>query len=208
MKNFQKNIYNIQRDERMIKIGLMGAPGCGKSTLAAYVYAMLKDEGIDGELVTEYIREHVNKNKKVPSITFQSIVYERQMEKEKILPESLEFFVTDSPHILSYIYASLYIDYNDIDQRELLSDLYAKFLSTSREAYDLVYVLDHNHPPKMDDGVRYQTSKEMKILKKCIPNFLDMHKVRYRILDKDMSTKDRAKRVVKDVKKLLNKNVK
>ena len=29
-----------------------------------------------------------------------------------------------------------------------------------------------------------------------------------RILDKDMSTKDRAKRIVKDVKKLLNKNVK
>lgn len=40
----------------MIKIGLLGAPGCGKSTLAAYVFAMLKDEGIDGELVTEYIR--------------------------------------------------------------------------------------------------------------------------------------------------------
>ena len=89
----------------MVKIALLGAPGCGKSTLAAYVYAMLKDDGIDGELVTEYIREHVNKHKRVPSITFQSIVYERQMEKEKILPENLDFFVTDSPHILSYIYA-------------------------------------------------------------------------------------------------------
>lgn len=192
----------------MVKIALLGAPGCGKSTLAAYVYAMLKDDGIDGELVTEYIREHVNKHKRVPSITFQSIVYERQMEKEKILPESLDFFVTDSPHILSYIYASLYIDYNDIDQRELLSDLYAKFLANSRDSYDLVYVLDHNYPPKMDDGVRYQTGKEMKILKKGIPNFLDMHKVNYRILDKDMSTKHRAKRIVKDVKKLLKKNVK
>ena len=125
----------------MVKIALLGAPGCGKSTLAAYVYAMLKDDGIDGELVTEYIREHVNKHKRVPSITFQSIVYERQMEKEKILPENLDFFVTDSPHILSYIYASLYIDYNDIDQRELLSDLYAKFLANSRDSYDLVYVL-------------------------------------------------------------------
>ena len=62
---------------------ISGPSGCGKSTLAAYVYAMLKDDGIDGELVTEYIREHVNKHKRVPSITFQSIVYERQMEKEK-----------------------------------------------------------------------------------------------------------------------------
>lgn len=192
----------------MIKIGLMGAPGSGKSTLAAYVYAMLKDDGIDGELVTEYIREHVNKHKKVPSITFQSIVYERQVEKEKILPENLNFFVTDSPHILSYIYASLYIDYKDADQVELLGDLYLKFLRESKDAYDLLYVLEHNHPPKMDDGVRYQTSKEMKILKKGIPNFLDMHKVKYRVLDKDTSTKARAERIVKDVKKLLNKNVK
>jgi nicotinamide riboside kinase len=192
----------------MVRIALLGAPGCGKSTLAAYVYAMLKDEGLDGDLVQEYIREHINKHKQVPSITFQSVVYERQLEKEKILPENLDFFVTDSPHILSYIYASLYIDYNDKDQVELLGDLYLKFLRQSRMAYDLVYVLDHNHPPKMDDGVRYQTSKEMKILKKGIPNFLDMHKVNYRVMDKNMTTKERAKKIVKDVKKLLNKNVK
>ena len=190
----------------MVRIALLGAPGCGKSTLAAYVYAMLKDEGLDGDLVQEYIREHINKHKQVPSITFQSVVYERQLEKEKILPEGLDFFVTDSPHILSYIYASLYINYNDSDQLELLGDLYMKFLRESRTAYDLVYVLEHNHKPKMDDGVRYQTSKEMKILKKGIPNFLDMHKVNYRVMDKNLSTKERAKKIVKDVKKLLKKN--
>lgn len=190
----------------MVKIALMGAPGCGKSTLAAYVYAMLKDEGIDGDLVQEYIREHVNKHGRVPSITFQSIVYERQMEKERILPKNLDFFVTDSPHILSYIYAALYINYEDQDQRELLSDLYSKFLSNSRDAYDLVYVLEHNHAPKMDDGVRYQTSKEMKVLKKGIPTFLDLHKVNYRVMDSKMSTLERAKKIVKDVKKIMKKN--
>ncbi len=192
----------------MIKIGLIGAPGSGKSTLAAYVYAMLKDEGLEGELVTEYIREYMNKHKKVPSITFQSVIYERQLEKEKILPKHLDFFVTDSPHILSYIYAGLYIDYNDNDQIELLNDLYMKFLRNSRTAYDLVYVLEHNHIPNMDDGVRYQTSKEMKTLKKYIPIFLDMHQVEYSLLDKEVSTKDRATKVVKDIKELLEKNVK
>ncbi len=190
----------------MVRIALLGAPGCGKSTLAAYVYAMLKDEGLDGDLVQEYIREHINKHKKVPSITFQSIVYERQLEKEKILPTDLDFFVTDSPHILSYIYASMYIDYNNIDQVELLGDLYMKFLRESRTAYDLVYVLEHNHEPKMDDGVRYQTEDEMRVLKKGIPHFLEMHKVNYRVMDKNLSTKKRAKKIVKDVKKMLKKN--
>lgn len=186
----------------MIKIGLIGAPGCGKSTLAAYVFAMLKDRGIDGELVNEYIREHVNKHKRVPSITFQSVIYERQLEKEKIIPPNLEFMVTDSPHILSYIFASLYIDYNDPDQVELLGDLYLKFLRQSRDAYDLIYVLDHNHPPKMDDGVRYQTDEEMDLLKQTIPAFLDMHKMSYRYMGSDVPTKKRAKRIVKDVLKL------
>lgn len=190
----------------MIKIALLGAPGTGKSTVAAYVYALLKDEGLDGDLVQEYIREHINRHKKVPSITFQNIVYERQLEKENILPEGLDFFVTDSPHILSYIYAAMYINYDDIDQVELLGDLYLKFLRESRKAYDLVYVLEHNHRPKMDDGVRYQTKDEMRVLKKGIPHFLDLHKVNYRVMDKGLSSKNRAKQIVKDVKKLLKKH--
>lgn len=196
------------KGKRMIKIGLIGAPGCGKSTLAAYVFAMLKDRGIDGELVNEYIREHVNKHKRVPSITFQSVVYERQVEKEKIVPPHLDFFITDSPHILSYIFASLYINYKDPDQVELLGDLYLKFLRQSKDAYDLIYVLDHNHPPKMDDGVRYQTDEEMELLKRTIPAFLDMHKVPYTRLGSEISTKKRAKMIVKDVQKLLENNVK
>ena len=186
----------------MIRIGLMGAPGCGKTTLAAYVFAMLKDEGLDGQLINEYIREHVNKHKRVPSITFQSIVYERQLEKEKVVPPELDFFVTDSPHILSYIFASIYIDYQDPDQIDLLGDLYLKFLRYSRTAYDLVYVLEHNHPPK-EDGVRYQTEEEMTLLKTIIPTLLDTHKVEYKLLDSKISTKKRAEMIVEDVKQIL-----
>lgn len=188
----------------MIKIGLLGAPGCGKSTVAAYVFALLKDEGIDGELVQEYIREHINRHKKVPSITFQSVVYERQLEKEKILPSDIDFFVTDSPHILSYIYASIYVDYTDNDQIELLGDLYLKFIRESRTAYDLIYVLENTHPPK-EDGVRYQTDEEMELLINGIPIFLDMHQVKYKTFTSDIPTKTRAEIIVKEVKELLNK---
>lgn len=191
----------------MIKIGLIGPPGCGKSTLAAYVFAMLKDSGIDGELINEYIREHVNRHKRVPSITFQGLIYERQLEKEKIIPQTLDFFITDSPHILSYIFASLYINYDDPDQVELLGDLYLKFLRQSKNAYDLIYVLEHNHPPK-DDGVRYQTDEEMQLLKNSIPVFLDMHKVKYTTLDANTPTLKRAQLIVDDVKRLIEKNVK
>jgi len=187
----------------MIKVGLLGSPGCGKTTLAAYAFAMLKDQGIDGELINEYIREYMNRHKRIPNITFQSVIYERQLEKEKIVPPGLDFLITDSPHILSYIYTSLYIDYNDKDQIELLGHLYLKFLRQSREAYDLIYLLEENHPPNMNDGVRYQTKEEMNLLKVIIPAFLDMHHIKYTLLSADIPTKQRAHMVVDDVKKLI-----
>lgn len=41
----------------MIVINLFGEPGAGKSTGAAYVFAMLKMNGVNAELVTEYAKD-------------------------------------------------------------------------------------------------------------------------------------------------------
>lgn len=40
-------------------VTLSGAPGAGKSTGAAYIFAMLKMQGINAELVTEYAKDKV-----------------------------------------------------------------------------------------------------------------------------------------------------
>lgn len=40
-------------------VNLFGEPGAGKSTGAAYVFAMLKMAGVDAELVTEYAKDKV-----------------------------------------------------------------------------------------------------------------------------------------------------
>ena len=44
----------------------------------------------------------------------------------------------------------------------------------------------------------------MTLLKNGIPNFLDMHKVKYKTFDETLATKTRAEMIVKDVKELLN----
>ena len=43
----------------MIVVNLFGAPGAGKSTGAAYIFAMLKMAGINAELVTEFAKDKV-----------------------------------------------------------------------------------------------------------------------------------------------------
>ena len=41
----------------MLVINLFGAPGAGKSTAAAYIFANLKMKGINCELITEYEKD-------------------------------------------------------------------------------------------------------------------------------------------------------
>ena len=48
---------NIRRQP--ILINVCGAPGAGKSTLSAYVFAKLKMMGINCELVTEFAKDKV-----------------------------------------------------------------------------------------------------------------------------------------------------
>lgn len=38
-------------------VNLLGGPGCGKSTGAAYIFSQLKMRNIDAELVTEFAKD-------------------------------------------------------------------------------------------------------------------------------------------------------
>lgn len=46
----------------MLIVNLFGAPGAGKSTLAAYVFAKLKMAGVNAELVTEFAKDKTWEN--------------------------------------------------------------------------------------------------------------------------------------------------
>ena len=44
---------------KTLVVNLFGVPGAGKSTGAAYIFAMLKMYGINAELITEYAKDKV-----------------------------------------------------------------------------------------------------------------------------------------------------
>lgn len=84
-------------------VNLFGGPGIGKSTLAASVFAELKRNNIDCELVTEYAK-HVVWEENTKALDNQFFTTANQYHREFIVHGKVDVLITDSPIILGAIY--------------------------------------------------------------------------------------------------------
>lgn len=84
-------------------VNLFGAPGSGKSTTAAHVFALLKYRGINCELVQEYAKELCWQG--VLRQHSQEDIFKEQRKRVCRLLGKVDVVITDSPSELSYIYA-------------------------------------------------------------------------------------------------------
>ena len=87
----------------MFVINLLAGPGAGKSTIAAHVYAELKWEGVNCELVTEFAKdaaweEHFR------LYEHQVLLFGEQYRRLKRLEGQVDVAVTDAPLLLQLIY--------------------------------------------------------------------------------------------------------
>lgn len=87
----------------MIVVNLFGAPGSGKSTGAAYIFAKLKMRGVNAELVTEFAKDKTWEGSEVP-FKNQSYIFGEQSFRLSRCAESVDVVVTDSPLPLSIVY--------------------------------------------------------------------------------------------------------
>lgn len=86
-------------------INFFAGPGAGKSTAAAYTFAMLKFAGRNAELVTEYAKDVVWE-KSTPKLSNQLYVFGKQFHRIWRVLGQVEFIVTDAPLLNSVIYGS------------------------------------------------------------------------------------------------------
>ena len=90
------------------RINLYGGPGVGKSTLAARVFAHLKQAGTDIELVQEFVKQYVYAGRRIAGWDYVH-TFARQFEAEHhLLRGGVQQIVTDSPLLLQCIYARLH----------------------------------------------------------------------------------------------------
>jgi nicotinamide riboside kinase len=151
----------------MIKrINLFGGPGSSKSTTAAWLFSELKTRGKSVELVTEYVKSWAYDKKKVDEFD-QIYLLGKQLHSEyRYLKAGVEVTATDSPVLLSGIYADIY--YKEL---KIAQDIYA-----IADKYEIKYpslniFLQRNDRPYDPKG-RYQTREQAVEIDKVIRDIL------------------------------------
>ena len=97
-------------------VNFFGAPGAGKSTMAAAVFAKLKLKGISCELVDEYVKGAVWE-KRTKIIHNQLYLLSKQYQKLARIDENVDIIITDSPIMLNIFYNRLNAPEHNFDEK-------------------------------------------------------------------------------------------
>jgi nicotinamide riboside kinase len=139
-----------------MRVNLLGGPGSGKSTTAAWLFSVLKENQISVELVTEYVKSWACQKRQVTSFD-QVYFLGKQMQYEyRFLNAGVKNIVTDSPVFLSAIYSEVYYKELNISKPILeLVDAYEKQFPSVN------IFLNRKNKPYVQEG-RYQNYEQAK----------------------------------------------
>lgn len=84
-------------------INFWAGPGSGKSTSAAHLFAVLKQNDYDCELVTEFAKQLVWQERHA-TFNDQLYILSKQNHKLETLRGKVDYIISDSPICLSLIY--------------------------------------------------------------------------------------------------------
>ena len=141
-------------------INLFGSPGTGKSTVAADLFAKLKWNNINCELVTEYAKELSWDGRLDFLSENQFYVSAQQNKRISRLIGKVDYVITDSPLILGLVY------FNNDKFKDL-----ANLLKSLYNEYENINVLLKRTKPYHKVG-RSQSEEESKLLAHSIRNML------------------------------------
>lgn len=152
-------------------VNLYGGPGVGKSTLAAKVFAAMKDAGTNAELVAEYVKQWAWEDRK-PVDYDQFYFFGQQARREYRLFDKVDFIVTDSPVMLVSYYAQLF---GTPHQGILFRSMYLTYLDMcQKQGHKHVhYFLNRSHEYQPEG--RYHTEEQALEIDKQIKRFMKEH---------------------------------
>jgi nicotinamide riboside kinase len=90
-----------------IVVNLYGGPGSGKSTVAAKVFAKLKEQNVNVELITEYAKD-LTWQESFNVLKNQIYVFAKQHHRLWRVRDKVDVIVTDSPLLISLVYGAKY----------------------------------------------------------------------------------------------------
>jgi GTPase SAR1 family protein len=156
----------------MLIVNLYGQPGAGKSTNASRLFSILKDEGINCELITEFAKDLVWEDRNV-TLKNQIYIFAKQYHKIYRIKDKVDVIITDSPILLS----AFYDDSNFENFLPLIKEVNSSF--------NLLNVF-LNRVKKYNPIGRLQTEKESDEIYLKLKNFINENSINYIQVDGDI----------------------
>lgn len=151
----------------MLVVNFLGGPGAGKSTLAAHVFAELKWDNINCELVTEFAKEAAWENH-LALYEHQMYLFGTQYRWLKRLEGQVDVAVTDAPLLLQMIYAG-----------ESPPKSFKKVVLEAHNQFDNINFLVRRSKPYVKVG-RHNDEDQARQLDSLMEDVLQEHRLRYK----------------------------
>lgn len=174
-----KNMDTDDVSETIVKrptmvVNLFGAPGAGKSTGAALVFAALKLMGVNAELVTEFAKDLTWEENKLP-LTNQAYVFGNQYHRLERCRGKVDVIITDSPLPLGIFYNhNPILDYSFDD---MVLKVYDSFNNLN------FYI---NRTKEYNPIGRNQTENESDAIAADVKKMLDLYEFSYKEVNGDV----------------------
>lgn len=176
-----------------MKIGIVGAPSAGKTSTAANLTLLLKnDTKYACYHVTEFATDFLQKHSHEITMVEQLIFLHEQIKREHFASLKSDIVITDSPVFLCYIYARN-LNNQSPSHTLAITYIYDNILSHMR-TYDCI-ILKRLRDFKTN-GIRRNDPKEAKLIDDQIVNFLNDHNIRY-IDATDLNNEQLCKQIIR-----------
>lgn len=174
---------------------MLGGPSVGKSRTAAWLYSELKELKYSVELVGEYVKPRAYQNVKLHKYD-QIYIFGKQLHYEyRYLCNGVDTIITDSPTILSAVYAKKYIQESSI----------WKYITDANHEYALEFpslnILLRRDNKDFDPNGRFQTFEESCVIDKDIMEYMEENEIPYIVIGNR-----NKEQVLKEVVDTLSKN--
>lgn len=154
-------------------INLFAGPGVGKSTIAAKTFALMKERGLNAELVTEYVKTWAWE-KRTPVATDQFYLFGKQTRREALLVGRVDFVVTDSPSLIAAYYTQLFGEPSTAVLFRAMALEYRRMLEAQGHRFADVWLTRRK---AYDARGRFQTEAEARTIDAELLSFLQSMRV-------------------------------